>query len=84
MLRSYVLSCQQNQLCGNTEGEKDPLSERFLEFVGNSFKNRAYQSLYRSVICLRKFELCKPEHIVSSFCFLKTFVGLLRIYGVAV
>lgn len=46
------------------------MSARFLEFVTHIFRNSAYQSLYRSIICHRGFELCKPEHQVSrGFCF---------------
>lgn len=54
-----------SQWCGSAEGQDEPLSERFLEFVTHMFRNSAYQSLYRSIICFRNFELCKPENQVS-------------------
>ncbi|CAN0135821.1 unnamed protein product [Scytosiphon promiscuus] len=48
--------------CGNAEGLTKPITERFVEFVGHMFRNSAYQSLYRSMICYPNFALCKPEH----------------------
>lgn len=54
--------------CGNAEDQEEPLSERVLDFVVHKWRNRAYQSLARSVICIRGFDFCKPEHeVISSF-----------------
>lgn len=55
-----------SQWCGHAEGQEGELSERFLDFVSNKWRNRAYQSLARSFICIRGFAFCKPEHEVTN------------------
>lgn len=51
--------------CGSSEGEPVPITERLVEFTAHMFSNTAYQSLYRSVACEPRFELCQPEHAMT-------------------
>lgn len=54
--------------CGDAEDQEMSLSERLVDFVGHSFRNRAYMALSRSTICVRG-EFCDQEHEVITTSF---------------
>lgn len=54
------------QWCGGSEQEPESINARLLDFTAHMFSNTAYQSLYRSIACNPNFELCPPDHAVSS------------------
>lgn len=78
---AFLLLFSLSKWCGNAQGQEQPLSERFMEFVGHTFRNRAYQALSRSIICIRGFQFCKPEHeVICLFHFSSRFFSVVRVH----
>lgn len=55
-----------DQWCGDSKGEKEPLEDRLLEFARLEWGNRGFMMMMHSILCDAGFELCDPAHAVGT------------------
>ena len=62
---SMILCRSVYQWCGDAVGQTAPIEERLMEFAHDLWGNSAFHMLMHSFWCDPRFELCKPELMVS-------------------
>lgn len=55
-----------DQWCGTSEGEVEPIKDRLVEFAQQVWGNKGFGLMMNSIVCDKNFELCDPEHAVST------------------
>ena len=54
------------QWCGDSEGEKESLEDRLMDFATVEWGNRAFLLMAHSILCEPEFELCDPDRAVGK------------------